>query len=113
MVVRRNESGARSAPAVNSLRDANFARVSEKSRVFLEATLRRGFGCYRTLNADLHIQSRALVRILVILFLLTLPLVNPWVRGDGVGYYVYACASLIEHNLHFTRAYRVVVPAVR
>jgi hypothetical protein len=28
-------------------------------------------------------------RSLFILFLLTLPLVNPWVRGDGIGYYSY------------------------
>ena len=35
------------------------------------------------------------------LFLLTLPLVNPWVRGDGVGYYAYARALLIQHNLRF------------
>ena len=35
------------------------------------------------------------------LFLLTLPLINPWVRGDGVGYYAYARAMLIQHNLDF------------
>jgi hypothetical protein len=35
------------------------------------------------------------------LFLLSLPLVNPWVRGDGVGYYAYARSMLINHNLHF------------
>lgn len=37
------------------------------------------------------------------LFLLTLPLVNPWVRGDGVGYYAYARALLIQHNLRFEK----------
>jgi hypothetical protein len=40
-------------------------------------------------------------KILAILFLLTLPLINPWVRGDGVGYYAYARALLIEHRLDF------------
>jgi hypothetical protein len=40
-------------------------------------------------------------KILVILFLLSLPLVNPWVRGDGVGYYAFARALLIEHRLDF------------
>ena len=40
-------------------------------------------------------------KTLVILFLLTLPLINPWVRGDGVGYYAYARALLIEHHLDF------------
>ena len=40
-------------------------------------------------------------RILLLLFLCSLPLVNPIVHGDGVGYYAYARAPLIEHNLHF------------
>ena len=41
--------------------------------------------------------------LLVILFLLTLPLSNPWVRGDGVGYYAFARSMLIEHRLDFTK----------
>jgi len=40
-------------------------------------------------------------KILIVIFVLTLPLVNPWVRGDGVGYYAYARALLIEHRLDF------------
>jgi hypothetical protein len=40
-------------------------------------------------------------KALLALFLLTLPLVNPWVRGDGVGYYAFARAPLIEHRLDF------------
>ena len=40
-------------------------------------------------------------KLLGVLFLLTLPLINPWVRGDGVGYYAYARAMLIQHNLDF------------
>ena len=40
-------------------------------------------------------------RILFILFLCSLPLINPIVHGDGVGYYAYARAPLIQHNLHF------------
>ena len=40
-------------------------------------------------------------RILFTLFLCSLPLVNPIVHGDGVGYYAYARAPLIQHNLHF------------
>jgi hypothetical protein len=40
-------------------------------------------------------------KTLVILVLSTLPLINPWVRGDGVGYYAYARALLIEHRLDF------------
>jgi hypothetical protein len=38
---------------------------------------------------------------LLILWLLSLPLVNPWVHGDGVGYYAYAHSLLIDHNLQF------------
>jgi hypothetical protein len=33
--------------------------------------------------------------------MLTLPLVNPWVRGDGVGYYAYLHSLLIDHDLRF------------
>src|SRR5205814_9934696 len=31
---------------------------------------------------------------------------NPWVRGDGVGYYAYARALLAQHNLDFTADYQ-------
>jgi hypothetical protein len=41
--------------------------------------------------------------LLALLFLLTLPLSNPWVRGDGVGYYAFARSILIEHRLDFTK----------
>jgi hypothetical protein len=40
------------------------------------------------------------------LFLLSLPLVNPWVRGDGVGYYAFLRAPIIEHSLNFEKDYR-------
>ena len=52
------------------------------------------------------VEPRLLERLLLILFLLSLPLVNPWVRGDGVGYYAYARAPLIEHSLDFTHDYQ-------
>jgi hypothetical protein len=44
-------------------------------------------------------------RILVFLFLFSLPLINPWIRGDGVGYYAFARAPLIEHSLNFEDDY--------
>src|SRR3984893_17875023 len=44
--------------------------------------------------------------VLLALFLLSLPLVNPTVHGDGVGYYAYARASLIQHNLRFEEDWR-------
>jgi hypothetical protein len=45
-------------------------------------------------------------RWLLLIFLASLPLVNPWVRGDGVGYYAFARAALVEHNLDFQRDYQ-------
>ena len=50
--------------------------------------------------------SRKHERLLFVLFLLSLPLLNPWVRGDGVGYYAFARAPLIEHSLDFTHDYQ-------
>jgi hypothetical protein len=41
-------------------------------------------------------------KLLALVFLLTLPLSNPWVRGDGVGYYAFARSVLFEHRLDFT-----------
>jgi hypothetical protein len=58
------------------------------------------------LNSQLQYQQRCFERALLILFGLTLPLLNPWIRGDGVGYYAYARAPLIEHNLDFTHDYQ-------
>jgi len=54
-----------------------------------------------------HAASSWHSRLLFILFLLTLPLVNPWVRGDGIGYYSYLRAALISHNLNFEKDYLV------
>jgi len=45
-------------------------------------------------------------RWLLLFFLCSLPFLNPWVRGDGVGYYAFARAPLIEHSLDFTRDYQ-------
>jgi hypothetical protein len=63
----------------------------------------------------LFVQSQSLTRPLtrtrdaergmLLLFLLSLALLNPWVRGDGVGYYAFARAPLIEHSLNFERDY--------
>ncbi len=45
-------------------------------------------------------------QILLLLFFLALPLVNPWVRGDGVGYYAYVRSLLVEHKLDFANDWR-------
>ncbi len=50
--------------------------------------------------------SRRSERLLLLLFLFSLPFLNPWVRGDGVGYYAFARAPLIEHSLDFTKDYQ-------
>ncbi len=46
------------------------------------------------------------LRFLGIFFVLTLPLSNPWVRGDGVNYYAYVRAVLIRQNLNFEDDWR-------
>jgi hypothetical protein len=51
-------------------------------------------------------RSRKAELLLLLLFLFSLPFLNPWVRGDGVGYYAFARAPLIQHNLDFTEDYR-------
>lgn len=58
------------------------------------------------MNSQLQVQQRRFEWVLLLLFLLTLPLLNPWVRGDGVGYYAYARAPLIDHSLDFTHDYQ-------
>ena len=50
-------------------------------------------------------------KALIVIFLFTLPLVNPWVRGDGVGYYAYARALLIEHSLDFRKDWQSANPS--
>ena len=45
-------------------------------------------------------------RILLIILMISLPLLNPWVRGDGVGYYAFARSLLTQHNLDFAPDYK-------
>ena len=58
------------------------------------------------MNFEFGDQKRRFEWFLLCLFLLTLPLLNPWIRGDGVGYYAYVRAPLIEHSLDFTHDYQ-------
>ncbi|HYB62125.1 MAG TPA: hypothetical protein VEH50_11690 [Methylomirabilota bacterium] len=48
---------------------------------------------------------------LLLLFLLSLPLVNPWVRGDGVGYYAYVRSILIDHDIRFENDWLAANPS--
>jgi hypothetical protein len=43
------------------------------------------------------------VKILLAIFAFSLPLANPWVHGDGVGYFAYARSLLIERRLNFEK----------
>jgi hypothetical protein len=52
-------------------------------------------------------------RWLLGLFVLSLALMNPWVRGDGVGYYAFARAMLIQHSLDFTPDYNAANASFR
>ena len=40
-------------------------------------------------------------KTLLVLFLLTAPLVRPWIHGDGRAYYAFARTVLFQHNLDF------------
>jgi hypothetical protein len=51
--------------------------------------------------------------IFLALFVCTLPLLNPWIRGDGVGYYAFARAPLIEHSLDFRHDWIEANPSFR
>ena len=52
-------------------------------------------------------------KALAVLFLLTLPLLNPWVRGDGVGYYAFARSLLIERDLNFEKDWQAANASFR
>ena len=39
-------------------------------------------------------------------FLTTLPLVNPYLRGEGNGYYAYVRSLVLDHDLRFDDEYR-------
>lgn len=56
--------------------------------------------------ADGRLRAIPYTKILLILFLLTLPVVNPTVHGDGVGYYAFARTLLIQHDLRFEEDWR-------
>ena len=78
------------------------SRTRRHSRSAVEVS----FAWIGQLNLQLQTRQHRFEKILFILFILTIPLLNPWVRGDGVGYYAYARAPLIEHNLDFTHDYQ-------
>jgi len=46
------------------------------------------------------------LKLLSVIFAMTLPLSNPWVRGDGVNYYAYVRSILVQHDLNFENDWR-------
>jgi len=48
-----------------------------------------------------HLVSLSYPKVFLLLFVVSLPFVNPWIHGDGVGYYAYLHSPLIDHNLQF------------
>lgn len=50
--------------------------------------------------------SFSYTKALLLLLIFSLPLVNPWIHGDGVGYYAYAHSLLIDHDLQFENEWR-------
>jgi hypothetical protein len=70
------------------------------------------FAQSQSLNRSLT-QTRDAELRLLLLFLFSLTLSNPWIRGDGVGYYAFARAPLIEHSLNFEHDYMDANPSFR
>src|ERR1700730_8469432 len=56
-------------------------------------------------------RSRYAMRCLIVLFVLSWPLVNPWVRGDRVGYYAYGRSLLIDHDFRFEKDWLAANPS--
>jgi hypothetical protein len=51
--------------------------------------------------------------LLAALFVVSLPLVNPYLRGDGNGYYAYVRSIVIDHDLEFENEFRHGDPLFR
>ena len=56
-------------------------------------------------------RSWKLELLLCLVFLLSVPLLRPWVRGDGVGYYAFVRAPLFEQSFDFTHDYQHANPS--
>ena len=57
-------------------------------------------------NGVAFVLLRSHLFILLLVFVATVPLINPLVHGDGVGYYAYLRAPVIQHNLRFEEDWR-------
>jgi hypothetical protein len=80
-------------------------RQSGPLRVFVGRMEQSSSSGFTGLMAREH-NSAPFIWILLLVFLGSLALVNPIVHGDGVGYYAYARAPLIDHSLDFAQDYQ-------
>src|SRR5205085_873957 len=51
--------------------------------------------------------------LLCLLFVLSVPLITPYLRGDGNGYYAWLRSPVIDHDFQFTNEYQRGDPAFR
>jgi hypothetical protein len=77
-----------------------FGQLRSRSRPFRHENLKR-------------MKFPGYPKILLGIFLVTLPWVNPWVRGDGVLYYAYVRSLLVEQHLNFENDWRHADPSFR
>jgi hypothetical protein len=56
---------------------------------------------FQAVKTESNMKLNGYLKALLIIFVVTLPMVNPWVRGDGAGYYAYVRSILVQHNLRF------------
>jgi hypothetical protein len=99
-------------PAQSAASEPRFATAVEAppSQVLNQETLRPRLDVPITTK---FVSPSREYRWLLGLFVLSLVLINPWVRGDGVGYYAFARAVLIQHNLDFTADYNAANASFR
>src|SRR6202453_2162614 len=99
-------------PAHSAASEPRFANAVEVSPPELRD--RESLPSYDDVRATVKAPaSGKAYRWLLGLFVLSVVLVNPWVRGDGVGYYAFARAALIQHNLDFTPDYNAANASFR
>lgn len=52
------------------------------------------------------------IALLVAIFVLSTPLITPYLRGDGVGYYAWLRSPVVDGDFHFENEFRRADPAV-
>jgi len=105
--------------ARHAVKDSRFVSIADRPRIHFATRNLNSAGNIVVLKSDQTFVKTshppvaisgtkpfaAYSKLLIIIFLLSLPLANPWVRGDGVGYYAYLRSALIDHDLRFENDY--------